>query len=244
MSYQEDKLKEIADAIREKEGSTGSIPAKDFPSRISAIETGVDTSDATATYSDIVSPKTAYVNGKKITGTIRENPTGNITGDPTAGTIAMGSYGDDYPTVGIVCPLTQDIVGRRNKHIYASCSSSLLGNATAADVLSGKTFSSSNGIKIAGIATIPTMCTVLMRSVSRVEYMEFWAGEYNQQLANTYINITVPKNSYIFVAINADSSYRYDGSSLLLVKDYTTLDYIQFLIFRVLNTSGYFTAYE
>lgn len=40
MSTQETNLKAIADAIREKDGTTAPIPAKDFPERILAIETG------------------------------------------------------------------------------------------------------------------------------------------------------------------------------------------------------------
>lgn len=40
MSVQETKLKAIADAIREKEGTTAPIRANDFPSRILALETG------------------------------------------------------------------------------------------------------------------------------------------------------------------------------------------------------------
>lgn len=41
MSIQEEKLLAIADAIREKDGSTGEIAADDFPDRIRAISPGV-----------------------------------------------------------------------------------------------------------------------------------------------------------------------------------------------------------
>lgn len=40
MSVQENKLKAIADAIREKDGTTAPIPANDFPARIRAIPSG------------------------------------------------------------------------------------------------------------------------------------------------------------------------------------------------------------
>lgn len=63
-------LKDVADAIRVKKESTEQIPAANFDTEILGLETGSDTDDATATENDLISPKTAYAKGQKITGAI------------------------------------------------------------------------------------------------------------------------------------------------------------------------------
>ena len=64
-------LTSIGDAIRAKEGSSGTIPVTQIASRIQAIETGKDVSAVTATAADVISGKVIVdAAGNPVDGTL------------------------------------------------------------------------------------------------------------------------------------------------------------------------------
>lgn len=151
MSTQGDKLKAIADAIRAKEGSSAPIAANDFPARIAAIETGTQLPTLTnpGTAKDLVVGKQLInSDGEIVTGTIQEYPTGNFV--LSDGTINQGSMGDSTPIISIRATIPYDLLGRQGKQGIVSTPATNFGNATAADVAAGKTFTSEAGVKVSG----------------------------------------------------------------------------------------------
>lgn len=85
-------LKGIADALRTKKGTIDPIPAPNFAQEILGIQTGTDTSDATATAADILSGKTAYGASGKMTGTIPSKTESDITVSGPTVNVPAGHY--------------------------------------------------------------------------------------------------------------------------------------------------------
>lgn len=65
-----DFLTDVANAIREKDGSTGTINPQDFSNKIKAIQTGVDTSDGNIEPTTVLKGYKGYAKGVAVNGAI------------------------------------------------------------------------------------------------------------------------------------------------------------------------------
>lgn len=197
-----DKLTAIANAIRGKTGSSDKYTLEGMATAITNLSTGTDTSDATASASDIISGKTAYGSSGKITGTIPGYNAATLTSAQRLQTRFRfsGNPKNSYVSAG-------------NK-VMLTCSQaeakSLLGDATATDVKAGKTFTSYVGVKVTGtLQTNPTcICTFLETSNycnPEVVYVKADGTIINENVgAGQEFEIGLRQNTFIVVILGSN----------------------------------------
>ena len=126
-----------------------------YAALVEQIDTGVDTSDADATAKDIAKGKTAYVQGQKITGKLYEYTKGKTKNYFTTGSENVTFERDsNRDLINITIPwMGNDEIMRIDSYIKLGADATLFGDATAADVISGKTVTSAAGLKVVGTNT-------------------------------------------------------------------------------------------
>lgn len=156
------------------------------------LETGIDTSDATATVNDMTEGKTAYVNGEKITGAIPEITP--YTGVLTLNQKGIGSDGDG--TIGYLnSDVDKDTIVRKGTNVAIMADNAKIADMiglTADKIVKGNSF-----LGIEGTAEAGGTATEGVKLFETEEEMQADTTAQEGDLAIIYRNITTPMSEGI-----------------------------------------------
>lgn len=141
----------IAAAIRSKNGASTQYKPAQMAQAIKGISTGsgTDTSDATATASNIESGYSAYTAGGKTDGTLEKKTSVTVAGGNAGYGSGTGTI-DPFVNIKVKLGGTKNAIITPDTQLQLQATASQFGDATEGDVRAGKTFTSKSGIKLTG----------------------------------------------------------------------------------------------
>nr|DAR10620.1 MAG TPA: hypothetical protein [Caudoviricetes sp.] len=137
-------LKKVADGIRSRTGKTTPLAFPD--GYVTEISTLTNTSDATVTAGDMASGVVAYGASGKVTGTLTKVEEG------TSQSVRADKVKEMSTAIFMHGTVPVNVIFKEKSGLNIFANRSEFGNATAADVAAGKTFTSAAGLKVVGTA--------------------------------------------------------------------------------------------
>lgn len=197
------------------------VKGKTFSSSEGIAQTGtyvpLDTSDATVTAGDMAYGVVAYGKNGKVYGTINpiDGTSEKAWSDSTIG--FEGGLGEIQLAKRIPFPGT---LFREGSTVILRALPSEFGNATAADVAKGKTFTSAAGLKVTGTAEGSSARPVNF-GIENTDFTEVWIG-YAEYPHNRMSSTTVSNGQNTWVAVEEGSGIviantEFDGSEFDVV---------------------------
>lgn len=157
---------------------------------------GYDTSDATVTAGDMASGVVAYGKNGKVTGTLTKVAQG------TSQSISADEVKKISTEIYMHATFPVNVIFQAKSGLNIGAKPSEFGNATAADVAKGKTFTSAAGLKVVGTAAGSSARAVDI-GLENTDFTEVWVGYVRQD--GDMRSTTIPNGQIGWISAGEES---------------------------------------